>query len=75
VANPKTSFRQHYTVGAHKFEHLSLKSRKSAPDLNPIEHIWWILKKRVFDMFPEIAADRSESEDSRQRLESALQAA
>jgi hypothetical protein len=43
--------------------------------LNPIEHIWWILKQRVFEIFPEIAADRSESVDSRQRLESALQAA
>jgi transposase len=43
--------------------------------LNPIEYIWWILKKRVFDMFLEIATDRSELEDSRQRLESTLQAA
>jgi hypothetical protein len=43
-------------------------------DLNPIEHIWWELKKRLYEMFPDIAADKSESEYARQRLESALQA-
>jgi hypothetical protein len=46
-----------------------------SPDLNPIEHIWWHLKVRVFDMFPEVMADKSESEHARQRLESCLQAA
>jgi hypothetical protein len=44
-------------------------------DLNPIEHIWWHLKTRVCEIFPNVAADKSESEHTRQRLESCLQAA
>jgi hypothetical protein len=44
-------------------------------DLNPIKHIWWHLKTRCYEMFPEVAADKSESEHARQRLESCLQAA
>lgn len=46
-----------------------------SPDLNPIEHIWWHLECRLCEMFPEVAADKSESEYSRQRLESCLQSA
>jgi transposase len=46
-----------------------------SPDLNPIEHVWWHLKKLVVEMFPDVAVDKSESEHARQRLESCLQAA
>ena len=46
-----------------------------SPDLNPIEHVWRHLKKLVVSMFPEVAADKSESEEARARLESCLQAA
>ena len=43
-------------------------------DLNPIEHVWWHLKKLVVEMFLDVAADKSELEYARQRLESCLQA-
>ena len=46
-----------------------------SPDLNPIKHIWYHLKVRLYEMFPEVAADKSESEHARQRLESYIQAA
>ena len=44
-------------------------------DLNLIKHVWWHLKKLVISMFPEVAADKSESEEARACLESCLQAA
>ena len=45
------------------------------PDLNPIEHIWWYLKYRVCEMFPELIDEVSGSENARQYIESCLQAA
>jgi transposase len=44
-------------------------------DLNLIKYAWWELKKRVYQMFPEVMACKGKSEDDRQRLESCLQAA
>ena len=45
-----------------------------SPDLNPIEYIQQELKKKVVELFLEVAADTSKSEEARARLESALQA-
>ena len=44
-------------------------------DLNLIEYIWYYFKVRLYEMFLEVAADKSESEHARQRLESYIQAA
>jgi transposase len=46
-----------------------------SPDLNPIEHAWWALKKMVQKMFPDLMAGTGESEEDRKRLEEALKAA
>ena len=54
---------------------LTLSWPPYSPDLNPIEHVWWHLKTRLYEMFPDVAADQSQSEHARQRLESCLQAA
>lgn len=41
-------------------------------DLNFIEYVWWHLKCRVCEIFPNVVADKSELEYSRQRLESCI---
>ncbi|KAH6716248.1 hypothetical protein BKA61DRAFT_478575, partial [Leptodontidium sp. MPI-SDFR-AT-0119] len=41
-------------------------------NLNPIKHVWWHLKKRLYDIFPDVAADKSQLEYARKRIESCL---
>jgi transposase len=43
-----------------------------SPDLNPIEHVWWHLKKKVLQMHPELEFATRESEQDVINLENAL---
>jgi hypothetical protein len=42
-----------------------------SPDLNPIEHIWWHLKAKVLELFPELK-DLEAGEEAKEALERAL---
>jgi transposase len=42
-----------------------------SPDLNPIEHIWWHLKNKVLELYPELE-QMGNGEDAKEALENAL---
>ena len=45
-----------------------------SPNLNPIEHAWWELKKQVQEMFLEVINTQGELEEDWKNLEEALNA-